>query len=53
MIWTCILLTIFLVITIYVLSVDFAGKTLAIIAIIIVAISLIIAALKNLSNFFF
>lgn len=53
MIWTCILLTIFLVITIYVLSVDFAGKTLAIIAIIIVAISLIIAALKNLSNLFF
>lgn len=53
MIWTCILLTIFLVITIYVVSVDFAGKTLAIIAIIIVAISLIIAALKSLSNLFF
>lgn len=52
MIWTCILLTIFLVITIYVISVDFAGKTLAIIAIIFVAISLMIAALKNLSNLF-
>lgn len=53
MIWTCILLTIFLVITIYVVSVDFAGKTLAIIAIIIVAISFVIAAIKNLSNLFF
>lgn len=50
MIWTCILLTIFLVIIIHVFSVDFAGKTLAIIALIFFAISLIIAALKNLFN---
>ena len=34
MIWACILFTIFLVITIYVVLVDFAGKTLVIIAII-------------------
>lgn len=53
MIWTCIFLTIFLVITIYVFSVDFAGKTLAIIALIFVAISLMIAAIKNLSDLFF
>ena len=53
MIWTCILLTIFLVITIFVLSVDFVGKTLAIIALIFVAISLTIPAIKNLSNLFF
>lgn len=53
MIWTCILLTIFLVITIYILSVDFAGKILGIIAIIFVATSLMIAAIKNLSDLFF
>lgn len=53
MIWACILLTILLVITIYVVLVDFAGKTLVIIAIIFFAISLMIAALKNLFNLFF
>lgn len=53
MIWTCILLTIFLVITIYVVSADFAGKILGIIAIIFVATSLMIAAIKNLSDLFF